>query len=175
MFNLIIKKLTIIIAVCKKTYPNLINLKKWVLLLTGIKNTRGHYARKKFYVIQPVTRVDSDLSSYDMIEWLEEQKYMRLTVRCGEAEDVTVDAALSQRISPGRLTSGRNRWKANGRNGCCEKSVTKQNRISDCWLFEKLEIMKNGGLLTLVTLVIMKIEILISFDKYKNWNSNMKV
>ena len=39
-----------------------------MLLLTGIINTSGHYARKKFYVIQPVIRVDSDLSSYDMIE-----------------------------------------------------------------------------------------------------------
>ena len=59
-----------------------------MLLLTGIKNTRGHYAHKKFYVIQPVTRVDSDLSSYDMIEWPEEQKCMRLTVRSGETKDV---------------------------------------------------------------------------------------
>ena len=39
---------------------------------------------KKFYVIQPVTRVDSDLSSYDMIEWPEGQKCMQLTVRCEE-------------------------------------------------------------------------------------------
>ena len=39
-----------------------------MMLLTGIKNTRGHYARKNFYVVQPVTRADSDLSSYDMIE-----------------------------------------------------------------------------------------------------------
>ena len=61
-------KLIIIIALCKKTYPKLINLKKRVLLLTGIKYTRGHYAHKKFYVIQPITRADSDLSSYDMIE-----------------------------------------------------------------------------------------------------------
>ena len=68
MFNLIIKKLIIIIALCKKTYPKLINLKIRVLLLTGIKNTRGHYARKNFYVVQPVTRADLDLSSYDMIE-----------------------------------------------------------------------------------------------------------
>ena len=52
-----------------------------MLLLTGIINTRGHYARQKFYVIQPVTRVDSNLSSYDMIEWPEEQKCMQLTVR----------------------------------------------------------------------------------------------
>ena len=89
MFNLIIKKLIIIIAMCKTTYPKLINLKIRVLLLTGIKNTRGHYARKNFYVIQPVTRADSDLSSYDMIEWPEEQKCMRLTVRSGETEDVS--------------------------------------------------------------------------------------
>ena len=38
-----------------------------MLLLTGIINTRGHYARQKF-VIQPITRIDSNLSSYDMIE-----------------------------------------------------------------------------------------------------------
>ena len=30
--------------------------------------TRDHYARQKIYVIQPVTRVALDLSSYDMIE-----------------------------------------------------------------------------------------------------------
>ena len=43
---------------------------------------------KKFYVIQTITRADSDLSSYDMIEWPEEQKCMRLTVRSGEIEGV---------------------------------------------------------------------------------------
>ena len=54
---------------CKKTYPELINkTQNKVLLLTGIINTRGHYARKKIYVIQPVTRADTDLSSYDVIE-----------------------------------------------------------------------------------------------------------
>ena len=36
---------------------------------------------KSFYVLQPVIRVDLDLSSYDMFEWPEEEKYMRLTVR----------------------------------------------------------------------------------------------
>ena len=40
-----------------------------MLLPTGIINIRGHCARKKFYVIQPITRVDSDLS---------------LTIRCEE-------------------------------------------------------------------------------------------
>ena len=55
-----------------------------MLLLTATINSHGHYAHQKFYVIQPVTRVDSDLSSYDMIEWLEEQKSMRLTIRCEE-------------------------------------------------------------------------------------------
>ena len=53
-----------------------------MLLFTGIINTRGHYARQKFYVIQPVARVDSDLSSYDMIEQPKERKRMRLTIRC---------------------------------------------------------------------------------------------
>ena len=55
-----------------------------MLLLASIINTHGHYARQKIYVVQPVTRVDSDLSSYDMIERPEEQKYMRLTIRCEE-------------------------------------------------------------------------------------------
>ena len=118
-----------------------------MLLLTGIKNTRGHYALKKFYIIQPVTRADSDLSSYDMIERPEEQKCTWLTIRSREAENVTIDTALSQQISSGRLTSSRNRWKSNGGNGGCEKSVTKQNTMSDRWLFRKLVIMKNGNLL----------------------------
>ena len=52
-----------------------------MLLLASIINTRGHYARRKFYVVQLITRVDSDLSSYDMIERPEEQKHMRLTIR----------------------------------------------------------------------------------------------
>ena len=60
---------------------------------------------KKFYVIQPVTRADSDLSSYDMIEWPEEQKCVRLTVWCGETDDVTVDAVVCQRISSGTIES----------------------------------------------------------------------
>ena len=129
---------------------------------------------KKFYVIQPITRADSDLSSYDMIEWPEEQKCMRLTVRSGETKDVPSMLRYPSEYHQ-RRTSGRNRWKANGRNGGCEKSVTEQNTMSDCWLFKKLEIMKNESLLTLVNLVIIKIEILINFDKCKNWNSNMKV
>ena len=55
---------------CRKIYPKLVNktLKYKVLLLTNTINTRGHYTRIQFYVIQPVTRVDADLSSYDMIE-----------------------------------------------------------------------------------------------------------
>lgn len=55
---------------CKKIYPKLVNktLKYKVLLLTNIINTGGHYIRMQFYVIQPVARVDSELSSYDMIE-----------------------------------------------------------------------------------------------------------
>ena len=51
-----------------------------MLLLMDIINTRGHYACQTFYVIQPITRANSDLSSYDMIERLEEQKCMRLTI-----------------------------------------------------------------------------------------------
>lgn len=47
----------------------------------GIINTRGHCAHQKFYVIQRA-RVSSNLSSCDMIEWPEEQKRMRLTIRC---------------------------------------------------------------------------------------------
>ena len=92
-----------------------------MLLLSGIKNTRDHYARKKFYIIQPVSRADSDLSSYDIIEWPEGQKCMRLTIRSGQTENVAIDTALSQQISLERLTSGRNRWKSNGGNGGCEK------------------------------------------------------
>ena len=75
-----------------------------MLLHAGIINAGSHYARKKFYVIQPVTRVDSDLSSYDMIEWPEEQKCMRLTIGCGERcrqccsspGEVTVNAMIKE-------------------------------------------------------------------------------
>ena len=80
----------------------------------------------------------------------------------------TMDAAPSQGISSGRLTSGRNRVSSSGGNEGCEKSVTEQNMMSDCWLFKRLEIMRNDGLLTSVTLVIIKIEILINFVKSKN-------
>ena len=71
-------------AMCKKIYPELINKTQTENVTTGGYYTREHYARQKFYVIQLVTRVDSDLSSYDMIEWPEEQKCMRLTIKCEE-------------------------------------------------------------------------------------------
>ena len=61
--------LTLNNAMCKKTYPEPINnTDKKILLLTGMINTHGHFARRKFYVIQLITRIDLDLSSYDMIE-----------------------------------------------------------------------------------------------------------
>lgn len=57
-------------AICKETYPVLINKthKNKVLLLTGIINVRCRHACKKFYVIQSITHVNSNLSFYDMIE-----------------------------------------------------------------------------------------------------------
>ena len=73
-------------TMCKKTYPELINKTQIRNVTTHeyILNIRGHYARQKFYVIQPAIRADSDLSSYDMIEWPEEQKCLRLTIRYEE-------------------------------------------------------------------------------------------
>ena len=57
---------------CKKLYPNLINKtskkKKEMLLLTDIINDPRSLCSCKNLCIQPITRVDSDLSSYDMIE-----------------------------------------------------------------------------------------------------------
>ena len=43
-------------------------------------NTHGHYIRKKMYVMQPITYVDSNPLSYDMIDkiWL--------TIRCEEGK-----------------------------------------------------------------------------------------
>ena len=90
-----------------------------MLLLTDIINIRGHYARKKFYVIQPVTRVDSDLSSYDMIEWLEGQKCMRLTVRCKERCHQCSKETIMKLVIQGRTI------KPHGGSVKCEKSVTK--------------------------------------------------
>ena len=96
-----------------------------MLLLMGIINTRGHYARCKNLRIQPVTRVDSDLSSYDMIEWPEEHKCMRLTNRCEESA-----LSWSKMSSPsGHHEEG--------------KTVTKHETIPlKFWLFEKVEAIK---------------------------------
>ena len=44
-------KLTVKVAMCKKPYPDLIHKNpEKMLLLTSIRNTRGHYAHEKFYV-----------------------------------------------------------------------------------------------------------------------------
>ena len=52
-----------------------------MLLFTTMRNTRDHYARSKFCIMQLITRVDLDLSSYDVIELPEEQKACDL-LRC---------------------------------------------------------------------------------------------
>lgn len=68
--------------------------------------TRGHYVRQQFYVTQPVIRVDLDLSSYDMIEWSEEQKRRDSPL---DAKNVVIDTAVGQKKSlktmPRRLLS----------------------------------------------------------------------
>ena len=48
----------------------------------SVINTHGHCARTNFYVYNQSPVSIFDLSSNDMIEWLEETKSMRLTVRC---------------------------------------------------------------------------------------------
>ena len=153
---------------CKKTYPKVINLKKWVLLLTGIRNTRGHYARKR--ILRNTTGHPCRFGPFILRhDWMTGGTEMHATHRSKRRnKGCTIDAALPQRISSGRLTSGRNRVRSSGGNEGYEKSVTEQNTMSDCWLFKKLEIMKSEGLLTLVTLIIIKIEILIKSDKHKN-------
>ena len=88
-----------------------------MLLLTDIINIRGHYARKKFYVIQLVTRVDSDHSSYDMIEWLEEQECMRLTIKRGKRCTGSADVMS--------IIKQFNHWRTRGKNAGCEQSVTR--------------------------------------------------
>lgn len=66
------------------------------LLFTGIINTRGYYAHNKFYVMQPITRVASNLSSYDMMS---DQRNKNACDSRLDAEDVVIDGAMSQRKS----------------------------------------------------------------------------
>ena len=77
-----------------------------MLPLTSMINTCGHYARQQFYITQPVIRVDLDLSSYDMIEWSEEQKRRGSPLY---AQNVVIDTGVGQKKSlktmPRRLLS----------------------------------------------------------------------
>ena len=147
MFNLIIKKLIIIIAMCKTTYPKLINLKKWVLLLTGIKNTRGHYARKKILrnTNDHPCRFGPFILRHD---WVTGGTEMHATHRSKwRNRGRTMDTAPSQRISSGRLTSGRNRWTVQWWKWRLRKICYRTEH--DEWSFKKLEIIKNGNWLNL--------------------------
>ena len=131
-----------------------------MLLLTGIKNT-CHPCRFGPFILRH--------------DWVTGGTKMHATHRSKRRNrGRTMDDALSRGISSGRLTSGRKWVRSSGGNGCWEKSVTEKNTMNDCWLFKKLKIMKNGGLLTLVTLVIIKIDNLINFDKCKNRKFNMR-
>ena len=59
---------------CKKPYPDLIHEKPEENVTThGYKKYPWSLCSSKILRIQPVTRADSDLSSYDMIERPEEQ------------------------------------------------------------------------------------------------------
>ena len=95
IFELIVK-----IALCKKPYPDLIHKNSEKMLLLTDKKYPRSLCLLKILRIQPVTRVDSDLSSYDMFEWPEEHKCMRLT-----AKNVIIDAALDQGKSSWRSSS----------------------------------------------------------------------
>ena len=54
---------------CKKPYPDLIHKKHEKNVTThGYKKYPRSLCSSEILRIQPVTRVDSDLSSYDMIE-----------------------------------------------------------------------------------------------------------
>lgn len=55
-----------------------------MLLFTDIKISVITVLMQKSMYIQPITRVDSYLSSYDMIQRPEELKCMRLTIRSEE-------------------------------------------------------------------------------------------
>ena len=64
MYVLIVK-----IAMCKKPYPDLIHKKHEKIVTThGYKKYPRSLCSSKILRIQPITRADSDLSSYDMIE-----------------------------------------------------------------------------------------------------------
>ena len=167
MLSLTIKKLIIIIAMCKKTYPKLINFKKAVTTHGYKKYPRSLCSQK---ILRNTTSHPCRFGPFILRhDWVTGGTKMHATHRSKRRNrGRTMDAAPSQGISSGTLTSGRNRVSSSGGNEGCEKSVTEQNMMSDCWLFKRLEIMRNDGLLTSVTLVIIKIEILINFVKSKN-------
>ena len=52
-----------------------------------------------------------------------------------------MDAAPPQRISSGRLTSGRDRWKSNGGNGLYALEIcTDSNTENECWIIYKVRL-----------------------------------
>ena len=93
-----------------------------MLLFTSNNKYPWSLCSCKILRIQPVIRVDTDLSSYDMIEWPEEHKCMRLTNRCEESA-----------LSWSKMSSPSSHHEEG-------KTVTKHETIPlKFWLFEEVE------------------------------------
>ena len=58
-------------------------------------DTHGHYARQKFYVIQPVIRVNLDLLSYNMTDLRNKNAYNSPL----DAKNIVTDAEIVQKSS----------------------------------------------------------------------------
>ena len=133
-----------------------------MLLLTGIKNIRGHYARKQFYVYNqsPVP-----IRTFHPTTWLGDRRNRNACDSPFEAEKQRAYHGYS--ATPANIIMEINTDRNRGRSsGGLNKT---QNKtwwvIGDCW--RKVGDNEKWKFIKFVSLVIIKIEILINFDQYK--------
>ena len=116
MYILLIVK----IAMCKKPYPDLIHKK--LLLLTSIKNTRGHYANQKFYVYnQPPVPI----RTFRPTTWSSDRRNnINACDSRDRYEECYIDAALDQGKLSWRSSSSRY-WESHDGRECRETFLEK--------------------------------------------------
>lgn len=68
------------------------------MLPVDVINIHGRYnCQKSWPVIRPVTRVDSNLLFYDVIEWPKEQKYKRFMVVRMQRTNAAIEATIARK------------------------------------------------------------------------------
>ena len=97
------------LAMCKKPYPDLIYIKPEKDVTTHeYKKYPRSLCSSQILRIQPITHADSDLSSYDMIEWPEEHKCMRLTT---DTKNIIIDVGPRKVVVKILLEEVKGNWR----------------------------------------------------------------